>query len=73
MLSCIETSCLPLSRNRPCIVFQTKTFDFRHHISDLVPVFQKVYKAIYCINHYPVDNAIGFANTYPLESDLAGR
>ena len=26
---------------------QTKTFDFLHHISDLVPVFQKVYKASY--------------------------
>ena len=41
-------------------------------MSDLVPVVQKVYKAIHCINHYPVDNAIGFPNTYPLESDLAG-
>ena len=65
MLNGIETRCLPLLRNRPCIVFQTKTFDFRHHVSDLVPVVQKVYNAIHCINHYPV-------NTYPLESDLAG-
>ena len=30
------------------------------------PVVQKVYNTIYRINHYPVDSAIGFPNTYPL-------
>ena len=24
-----------------------------------------------CIHHYPVDNATGFPNTYPPDSDLA--
>ena len=24
------------------------------------------------INHYPVDNSIGFASVYPLDSDLSG-
>ena len=28
--------------------------------------------AIHWINHYPVDNSIGFPNTYPLVSDLSG-
>ena len=27
---------------------------------------------IHRINLYPVDNAIGFPNTYPLDSDLSG-
>ena len=36
------------------------------------PVLQKVNSAIHRINHYPVDNTIGFANTYPLDSDLLG-
>ena len=36
------------------------------------PVVQKVNRAIHRINHYPVDNAIGFPSTYPLESDLTG-
>ena len=29
--------------------------------------------AIHGINHYPVDNAISFRNTHPLESVLSGR
>ena len=28
--------------------------------------------AIYLINLYPVNRVIGFANTYPLDSDLSG-
>ena len=36
------------------------------------PVVQKLDSAIHRINHYPVDNAIGFPNTYPLDSDLSG-
>ena len=36
------------------------------------PVIQKVGSAIQRINQYPVDNAISFHNTYPLDSDLSG-
>ena len=25
------------------------------------------------INHYPLDNSIGFASVYPLDSDLSAR
>ena len=33
-------------------------------------VFQKLYSIIHLINLCPMDNAIGFPNTYPLDSDL---
>ena len=36
------------------------------------PVVQKLDSTIHRINHYPVDNATGFPNTYPLDSDLSG-
>ena len=36
------------------------------------PVVQKVDKAIHWINLYPRDSAIGFPDTYPLDSDLSG-
>ena len=36
------------------------------------PVVQKLDSAIHWINLYKVDNAIGFPNTYPLDSDLSG-
>ena len=38
----------------------------------LAPVVQKVDNAIHRINHYPLDIAIGFAITYPVDSDLSG-
>ena len=38
----------------------------------LAPVVQKLDSAIHQINLYPVDNAIGFPNTYPLDSNLSG-
>ena len=41
-------------------------------ITDLAPVVQKVDNAIHRINHYPLDIAIGFAITYPVDSDLSG-
>ena len=41
--------------------------DVGHHQG---PVVQKVNSAIHWINQYPEDNAIGFPNTYPLDSDL---
>ena len=43
--------------------------DVGHHQG---PVVQKMNSAIHRINHYPVDSAIGFPNTYPLDSDLLG-
>ena len=36
------------------------------------PVVQKVDSAIHRINYYPLDIAIGFAITYPVDSDLSG-
>ena len=36
------------------------------------PVVQRVDSAIHRIKIYPVDNAIGFPNTYLLDSDLSG-
>ena len=36
------------------------------------PRCQKLDSAIHRINHYSVDNAIGFPHTYPLDSDLSG-
>ena len=42
-----------------------------HDISQ-APVVQKVDSAIYWINHYPVDNAIGLRITYPLDIDISG-
>ena len=35
------------------------------------PVVQKVDNAIHRINHYPLDIAIGFTITYPVDSDLS--
>ena len=34
------------------------------------PVVQKVNNAMYWTNHYPVDDAVGFHKTYPLDNDL---
>ena len=42
------------------------------HNSNLqVPVVLKVDTAIHQINHYPVDSAIGFPDTYPVDGDLS--
>jgi len=38
---------------------------------DLAPVVQKLDSAIHRINLYPVDNAIGLPNTYPLDTNLS--
>ena len=38
----------------------------------LAPVVQKVDNAIHRINNYPLDIAIGFAITYPVDNDLSG-
>ena len=39
---------------------------------NLAPVVQTLGSAIHWINHYPLDNSIGFASVYPLDSDLSG-
>ena len=41
-------------------------------VLELAPVVQKVDNAIHRINHYPLDIAIGFTITYPVDSDLSG-
>ena len=38
----------------------------------LAPVVQTLDSAIHWINHYLLDNSIGFASVYPLDSDLSG-
>ena len=38
----------------------------------LAPVVQTLDSAIHRIKIYPVDNAIVFPNTYPLDSHLSG-
>ena len=40
--------------------------------TDLAPVVQKAASAIQWINHYPLDNSIGFASVYPVDSDFSG-
>ena len=35
------------------------------------PVVRRVDNAIQPINHYPVDSAVHFVNTYALDSDLS--
>ena len=40
---------------------------------DLGPVVRKVDNAIHPINLYLVDDAIGFPNTYLMDSDLSRR
>ena len=41
-------------------------------IKILAPVIQKVDNAIRRINPYPLHSTIGFAMTYPLDSDFSG-
>jgi len=44
----------------------------REAIWHQAPVAQKLDSPVHRINHYPVDNVIGFPNTYPPNSDLSG-
>ena len=39
---------------------------------DQAPVVQTLDSATLWINHYPLDNSIGFASVYPLDSNLSG-
>ena len=47
------------------------TILLHHAINFQVAVVQKVDNVIHWINLYPVNSAIGFPNTYPLEGDLS--
>ena len=38
---------------------------------NLAPVVQKADNAIHHIDLYPVNSALGFPNTYPLDRDLS--
>jgi len=42
-------------------------------IIDQAPVVQTLDSAIHRINHYPLDNSIGFACVYLVDSDLSGE
>ena len=46
-------------------------FFFFYFLCNQAPVVQTLDSAIHRIKIYLVDNAIGFPNTYPLDSDLS--
>ena len=43
---------------------------FRASYTEKVPAVKKLNNAIHRINLYPLDSAIGFAHTYPLDSEF---
>ena len=43
----------------------------REDIGNLASVVQTLDSAIHWVNHYPLDNSIGFASVYLLDSDLS--
>ena len=47
--------------------------DVTAHSRVQAPVVQKVDRAIQRINYYPVDSALGFGDTYPLDNELSGK
>ena len=50
------------------LCYYQEKFDADHHQA---PVVQKVNSSIHRINHYPLDSAICFPNTYLMNSDLS--
>ena len=44
----------------------------RMNVVDRAPFVQTMDSVIRRINHYPLDNSIGFPSVYPLDSDLLG-
>ena len=68
----LGNSFMGLCRPVPQILtlFQNEKCYFLHPFSDLVQVVGKVDSAIRQINHYAADNAFGFCNTCPLDSDF---
>ena len=61
-VSCLIAQAQCLTNWGDCIIY----------IKLQAPVVQTLDSAIHRINLYPVDGAIGFPNTYPLDSDLSG-
>ena len=55
----------------PTMFFQLGECPMKSFSTFLAPVVQNLDSTIHRINLYPVDNAIGFPNTYPLVSDLS--
>ena len=57
-----------------CILYPHAVYVLDFFLRNLLAlVIQKVHSAIHWTNLYALDNAIGFTNTYPLESDLSSR
>ena len=61
-----------------CVIFSGYALRNLKQISTIInifltPVVQKVDNTIHRINHYPLDSAIGFPNTYAVDSDLPGE
>ena len=53
-------------------IFVTR-YTIKHSNNHHAPVVQTLDSAIHWINHYLLDNSIGFASVYPLlDSDLSG-
>ena len=59
------------SKNQMLIVLSREMLNADHSVIHLAPVVQTLDSAIHRIKIYLVDNAIGFPNTYPLDSDLS--
>ena len=53
------------------ISFSVKACSCKSSFKHQATVVQSLDSAIHQIYHYPVDSAIGFPNTYPLDSDLS--
>ena len=50
----------------------TRIAEKTHEDIPQAPVVQTLDSAIHWINHYSLDNSIGFASVYPVDSDLSG-
>ena len=46
-------------------------FSYAHRFKQLALVFETLDSVIHWIKIYPLDNVIGFPNTYRLDSDLS--
>ena len=64
MTEAIQLAILILDKNQMSLAY--------HTLAHLAPVVQTLDSALYRIKIYPLGSAIGFPNTYPLESDLSG-
>ena len=60
------------NENKNCNCRNPNACPMDGNCNDQAPVVQKLDSTIHRINLYPVDKAIGFPNTYPLDSDLSG-